>query len=91
MNHDHGDICVDEKIIPRRINVETGRRYRKEMPSSEVMMHMNVVDQQFDIELFGHMVQLYREDGTEFSSKVTAGEAGLYWDEDLKCYFFCDE
>jgi len=88
-HEDFGDEpSIEERMVPQRTNVEEGKRYRKAMPASEAMMHMKVVDQVFTIELFGHMVQLYREDGTEFSFKVTAGEAGLYYDSELSCYYF---
>ena len=91
-HEDFGDEpSVEERMVPQGTNVEEGKRYHKAMPASEVMIHMQVVDQVFTIELFGDMVQLYHEDGTEFSSKVTAGEAGLYYDAELDCYYFYDE
>jgi hypothetical protein len=56
--------------------------FTTELPYSEVCMHLRVAGTRLRARLQrGGMVQLLSPDGTEFSFPITAGEAGLYTDE----------
>jgi hypothetical protein len=73
-----------------RVNVVPGVRYLMQMPCTEACMHLRVVDKYMHGELLpgGRMVQLYREDGRPFSFPITAGEAGMYYDQEAEAYYF---
>lgn len=69
--------------------VTPGERVLVEAPYSEACMHMRVAGTLMLAELlppsedgFVRMAQLYRTDGTPFSSPVTYGEAGFYCETD---------
>lgn len=58
------------------------------MPYSEVCMHMQISGKVMRFEVVSqHMVQLYRDDGTPFSSPITTGEAGLFSQGDGWYYY----
>ncbi|MEU1816158.1 hypothetical protein ABZ543_13305 [Streptomyces roseifaciens] len=63
-----------------RVDLEVGDLVRLEMPASEVMQHMKVVGQVFEVEIRANSAQLYK-DGQPFSIPVSWGEAGLYTDQ----------
>lgn len=77
-----------------QVRATPGRRYEKVMPYSEVCMHMRVAGTRMAFELsrrkavscgseyWAESVQLYKPDGTPFSSGITPGEAGLYYVHD---------
>lgn len=57
--------------------VAPAQTLRLELPYSEVMMHMRVAGQIFDVEILAHgMAQLWK-DGRRFSFPVLQGEAGV--------------
>lgn len=58
---------------------------------SEVCMHMKVAGQILETELVRpNAVQIYKN-GEIFSSPVTTGEAGYYWDDEKKQYYVYDQ
>jgi len=68
-----------------KVYVKIGNIVRnKTMPASEVMMHMGIVGQQFDVLIkpgaWGAAAQLLRPDGSAKSAAVLMGEAGFYQD-----------
>ena len=55
----------------------SGHVERREVPYSEVAMHMRIAgDEMWMMRVGPHMVQLYDDDGRVFSSPITSGEAG---------------
>ncbi len=63
--------------------------YRSEIAFSEAAMHLGVAGKEMNWRLSGpRMVQLLRDDGTEFSFPITRGEAGVYEDEQHRPYFY---
>lgn len=77
----------------KKIYVTPGQLVIKYMPYSEVMMHMRIAGKVMPLELTKHnMVQLIDPVYNEtFSSPVTPGEAGLYWDDKANQYYFTQE
>lgn len=65
----------------RKVYVKVGETVEKEMPYSEVMMHMKLAGKRMECHLTdsGMMVQLTRQ-GRNYSFPVTPGEAGFYLD-----------
>lgn len=71
--------------MKRKRYIQPGEKVRVEVPHSEVCIYMRVAGQVIDVEILptehGFCAQLWR-DGREFSSPVTDGEAGVYYDEE---------
>jgi hypothetical protein len=79
-----------------QVVAQVGVRYEKVMPHSEVCMHMRVAGKKMLAELVrsesGYVsAQLYRLDGSRFSSSVTTGEAGFYYNHSDDSYYFYPE
>jgi hypothetical protein len=72
-----------------QIPIKPGETGRKEMPWSEVCIHMEIADKAFDFKFDegGYMVQLYK-DGREYAGMITYGEAGIYRNEDGTFYYY---
>lgn len=66
--------------------VKAGDRVMKEMPWSEVCMHMRIAGKLFDCEVKDNSVQLWK-DGRVFSAPITHGEAGFYHDDNRGYYY----
>jgi hypothetical protein len=82
--------------MSEQIKCDRGHRGRKVMPASEACMHMKVTDKPMDFEVTEHGgVQLFVTDdetpafSQHFSSTITIGEAGLYYnDQGPEEYFY---
>lgn len=77
----------------RQVFVRPGVFYTKAMPCSEVCMSMRISGKAMGLVLTHlGMVQLFEVMDTEmthpWSSPITPGEAGLYWDESKRGYYF---
>ena len=84
---DDEDLCSGVKTY-----LDVGDDFRHEMPYSEVCMHLNVDGKEMAGSLVeGGMVQLWNDDGSQFSFPITAGEAGLYWDSTRGAYYYYRE
>lgn len=67
----------------RKTYYNIGDRIELKMPASGVCMHMRIVGQRMQVEIKEHGAQLYKPDGTIFSSPITWGEAGIYTDRSI--------
>lgn len=67
------------EILRRRMLVSAYENARRvELPYSEVCMHMRVAGKTMWVGPFGHnMAQIFSDNGAQFSSPITRGEAGL--------------
>lgn len=71
------------------ILIENGYTGRKTMPYSEVCAHMRVAGKRMFFKLESDMIQLFDDDGNNFSSKITPSEAGVLYDD--RGYYFHEE
>jgi hypothetical protein len=63
-------------------HVAIGERIVVTLPHSEVCMHMRVAGQPRAIEVRADGAQILNADGSQFSSPIGHGEAGLYRDSE---------
>lgn len=65
---------------PPPITIRPGERIKVRLPWSEVCMHMRVAGKVMAAELTadGSGIQLYDDEGDQFSFPITLGEAGFY-------------
>lgn len=72
--------------------IKPGERVRAEFPHSEVCMYMKVAGKIGEVELledkWGHHAAQLWVDGREFSSPVTCGEAGIFFDSEQGYYIY---
>lgn len=65
-----------------QVQIQVGEKGKKQMPYSEVCMHLGVAGQKLEFQLLtNRSVQLFREDGSFLSFPILPGEAGLYQDD----------
>jgi hypothetical protein len=65
--------------------VVPGQKVEVELPHSEVCMHMRCAGKRAFVEVSDSRfpsAQIFRKDGTKFSSPVLLGEAGVYQTDD---------
>ena len=67
--------------------------YTARMPHSEVCIHMGISDKLMAFKLLGNNTIQFLEPHSlfNFSSPVSTGEAGLFWDADKLQYYFYPE
>jgi len=73
----------------KMIRIKPGQWGEAVMPYSEVNMHMRIAGKWMRFQLLKGkypMVQLYREDGGQFSAPITTGEAGIM--EDSRGFYY---
>jgi hypothetical protein len=72
--------------------IQPNQEFTTELPYSEVCMHLRVAGTRMGARLQPNgMVQLLGRDGREFSFPITAGEAGVYHDDQAGWYLETDD
>lgn len=71
--------------------IQPGEEGEKFMPYTEVCTHMRVSGKKMRFRFNNNSwrsVQLFREDGTEYSGPITYGEAGIFYEQAEERYYY---